>query len=218
MNCKSIVIYSFESDFYKTLKLEIEKSILDNFEKYVKLSPLGGYVSIETRNEVFMDSNFSIFGADSGKLYASDVMGVQLSWAPDDSKVCYYYTKETEKLEVSQSSDIDVISKRVGYYDVISKEIEYIDSTESEKNMVSQIYWSSKGEKNGNVLFKGKNTSDDCEIYYINKLAQLENMWGTPKRISIYDKSYDMHTSVGANGTYRFSISNSMKLHSKNLK
>ena len=159
---KSIVIYSFESDFYKTLKLEIEKSILDNFEKYVKLSPLGGYVSIETRNEVFMDSNFSIFGADSGKLYASDVMGVQLSWAPDDSKVCYYYTKETEKLEVSQSSDIDVISKRVGYYDVISKEIEYIDSTESEKNMVSQIYWSSDSERfscltgsqneNGNIV------------------------------------------------------------------
>jgi membrane protease subunit (stomatin/prohibitin family) len=64
-------------------------------------------------------------------------------------------------------------------------------------------------------LFHGEPTSDDCEIFYINRLAQLENKWGTPNRIDIYDKDYDMHTSVGANGSYKFSINSSMKLLSK---
>jgi membrane protease subunit (stomatin/prohibitin family) len=72
-------------------------------------------------------------------------------------------------------------------------------------------------EKQGflSKLFHGENESDDCEIFYINRLAQLENKWGTPNRIDIYDKDYDMHTSVGANGSYKFSINSSMKLLSK---
>jgi membrane protease subunit (stomatin/prohibitin family) len=62
-----------------------------------------------------------------------------------------------------------------------------------------------------------KSILDDCEIYYINKFKQLENKWGTATRIDFYDKEYDMHTSVGGNGTYRFSINNPMKLLSKIL-
>lgn len=64
-------------------------------------------------------------------------------------------------------------------------------------------------------LFHGLKYSDECEIFYINRLAQLENRWGTPDRVEIYDKDYDLHTTVGANGTYKFSIQNSMKLFSK---
>ncbi len=64
-------------------------------------------------------------------------------------------------------------------------------------------------------LFHGKKHSDDCEIFYINRLAQLENKWGTQDRIDIYDPDYDMHTTVGAHGSYKFSIMNSMKLFSK---
>lgn len=64
-------------------------------------------------------------------------------------------------------------------------------------------------------LFNGKNISEDCDIYYINRVAQLENVWGTPNRIDLFDKDYDLHTSVGANGTYKFSINNSLKLFSK---
>ena len=72
-------------------------------------------------------------------------------------------------------------------------------------------------EKQGflSKLFHGKDFSDDCEVFYINRLAQLENKWGTPDRIDIYDKEYDMHTTVGANGSYKFSINNSMKLLSR---
>lgn len=64
-------------------------------------------------------------------------------------------------------------------------------------------------------LFKAERMIEHCDIYYINRVAQLENKWGTPNKIDVYDKGYDMHTDVGANGSYKFSINNSMKLFSK---
>ena len=74
-------------------------------------------------------------------------------------------------------------------------------------------------DKKGNgflsKLFKKNKKSKNCDIYYINRVAELANLWGTPNRIDIYDKDYDIHSSVGANGTYKFSINNSMKLFSK---
>lgn len=74
-------------------------------------------------------------------------------------------------------------------------------------------------EKKGflGTLFGKDPILDDCEIYYINRQKQLENKWGTASRIDFYDKEYDIHTSVGGNGSYRFSINNSNKLMSKIL-
>ena len=34
----------------------------------------------------------------------------------------------------------------------------------------------------------------------------LKNKWGTASRIDFYDKEYDIHTSVGGNGSYRFRL------------
>ncbi len=64
-------------------------------------------------------------------------------------------------------------------------------------------------------MFKGVEAVENVEFYYINKRKELENPWGTASRIQIYDKHYDMHTSIGANGAYKFRIDNAMKLASK---
>jgi membrane protease subunit (stomatin/prohibitin family) len=64
-------------------------------------------------------------------------------------------------------------------------------------------------------LFSGKKEAQKCDIYYINRFVELENKWGTPTRIDIYDKDYDIFTSVGASGSYRFSVKNPLTLFSK---
>jgi|LGOV01.1.fsa_nt_gb membrane protease subunit (stomatin/prohibitin family) len=76
-------------------------------------------------------------------------------------------------------------------------------------------YYVINDKKNFFGGFKKEKEFTECQIYYINRVAQLENKWGTPNKIDIYDKGYDMHSEVGANGSYKFSISNSMKLFSK---
>ncbi|MBI9014857.1 MAG: hypothetical protein JEZ08_21690 [Clostridiales bacterium] len=138
----TIVTYSFEKEFYRTIKAPINSSILGNFKDCVQISPVGGYVSIEYRNDISEESYFSIYGADSGKLYAEDVFGIQLSWAPDDSRVCYFYSKEVLQLEESTVEGMDFMGKRIGYYDVENKSIDYIATLSEDDRLISKVYWS----------------------------------------------------------------------------
>lgn len=112
-------------------------------------------------------------------------------------------TTLTKKSKIYARKDCDVIFLRkgafLGAFD--DREEYYVVNT--------------KGAGFLSKLLKKEKTITNCDIYYINRVAQLENKWGTPNKIDVYDKKYDMHTDVGANGSYKFSIDNSMKLFSK---
>lgn len=55
----------------------------------------------------------------------------------------------------------------------------------------------------------------NCEVYYVNKKKHIQVKWGTPHRIDVHDKGFNMYTTVGAHGTYSFTITNALKLFSK---
>ncbi|MBN2795997.1 MAG: hypothetical protein JXR88_11365 [Clostridia bacterium] len=136
----TLVTYNFEKDFYRTINIPLENFDLANFDHQIQISPKGGYVSIEYRLDALEESYFSIYGADSGKLYADEVYGAELSWSSEDEYVCYYYTKESEYAN-NLIDGIDLISKRIGYYDVDKKSIKYLDSSQMDKDIFSKIYW-----------------------------------------------------------------------------
>lgn len=99
--------------------------------------------------------------------------------------------------------DCDIVFLRNGaFIGAFDDKEEYYLVSENKQNFLTK-------------LFSKKEVSENCDIYYVNRIVQLENMWGTPNRIDIFDKTYDLHTSVGANGSYKFSVNNSMKLFSK---
>jgi len=52
-------------------------------------------------------------------------------------------------------------------------------------------------------------------VYYINKKTHVQVKWGTPHRIDVHDQGFNMYTTVGAHGTYSFTILNPLKLFSK---
>lgn len=56
---------------------------------------------------------------------------------------------------------------------------------------------------------------DNCAVYYINKKKHIQVKWGTPHRIDVHDKGFDMYTTIGAHGSYSFTIVNPLKLFSK---
>lgn len=117
-----------------------------------------------------------------------------------------YVNVLSSKARIYSRKDCDVVFLRNGaFLGAFNDREEYytFDSNDLEHQSLFQ------------QLFNGKKNSQNCEIYYINRLVQTENKWGTSNRIDIYDKEYDIFTSVGAHGTYRFSISNSLKLFSK---
>ena len=135
---KTLVTYDFAKDSYKTILKNVPDIILNNFFEKVKLSPLGGYISIEYFSNELEENFFSIYGADSGKLYGEEIHGIDVTWSKDDSYLAFFYTKESEK--ISETSN-KIISKRLGYYDVENKAIKYLDSTPLEKEMVSKLKW-----------------------------------------------------------------------------
>ncbi len=65
------------------------------------------------------------------------------------------------------------------------------------------------------TFFGSKKGVDHCAVYFINKKKHVQVKWGTPHRIDVHDKGFDMYTSVGAHGTYSFTIVNPLKLFSK---
>lgn len=139
---ETIVTYNFEKEFYRTIKAPTNSKMLSHFNDHVQVSPIGGYVSVEYRSDNSEESYFSIYGADSGRVYAKDVYGIELSWAPDDSRVCYFYSKEVTPLKTATVEGMDFIGKRIGYYDVENKSIDYIQSLSEEDNMISKVLWS----------------------------------------------------------------------------
>jgi membrane protease subunit (stomatin/prohibitin family) len=65
------------------------------------------------------------------------------------------------------------------------------------------------------TFFGSKKGVDDCAVYYINKKKHVQVKWGTPHRIDVHDQGFNMYTSVGAHGTYSFTIVNPLKLFTK---
>jgi len=65
------------------------------------------------------------------------------------------------------------------------------------------------------TYFGSKKGIDNCNVYYINKNKHVQVKWGTPHRIDVHDRGFDMYTSIGAHGTYSFTIKNPLKLFSK---
>ncbi len=197
----SLVTYSFKKDFYITIKKDVAESVLEEFDESIKISPEGGYVSVENRKDLIEDSTFDIYGADSGKTYAQSVMGIKLSWAPDDSRVCFYYTKETRKVK-DESDILNVVSKRVGYYNVEKKELDYVDSNVSNDNMISEIYWSSDSERFTSLLGDRLDTGEititaalefnfEMNQFREIKLKEKENITANAKLDLIdYDNEY----------------------------
>lgn len=59
-------------------------------------------------------------------------------------------------------------------------------------------------QKDGSTPYK-------CDVYFINTVADLSLVWGTPSRITLEDPKYKILVNVGANGTTKVRIKDSMR-------
>lgn len=57
----------------------------------------------------------------------------------------------------------------------------------------------------------GGNTPFPCKVFFINKVHQMDLLWGTHGPIALEDPLYDIFVHVMANGSMSFSIENSRK-------
>lgn len=186
-NKHTIVTYNFKKNFYKTINLDLTDTMIENFDQVFQLSPVGGYISVAYEQTPIETSYFKLFGADSGRLYAEDVYGVALSWAPDDSKLCYYYAQETKAVEREVTDGLTYTAKRIGYYDVSKKKIEYLQELHSEGEVISKIHWNDQTISILTGVIEENNLLSSLITYDFNK--DKYNEW----RI---DKGFDENTTI----------------------
>jgi len=82
-------------------------------------------------------------------------------------------------------------------------------SDDLEYNIVNEDTGSMK------TFYGSKKGVNNCAVYYINKKMHIQVKWGTPHRIDVHDKGFNMNTTIGAHGSYSFTIVNPLKLFSK---
>jgi membrane protease subunit (stomatin/prohibitin family) len=110
-------------------------------------------------------------------------------------------TELTNDARIYSRKDCDILFMRQGsLLAAFSDDKEY--NVVNEETNVFQKMFNRTGIKN-------------CAVYYINKNKHIQVKWGTPHRIDVHDKGFDMYTTVGAHGTYSFTIVNALKLFSK---
>ncbi len=163
-NNNKLISYNIKKDFKREIKVTIDDYFINNFKESILISPIAGYISLEYNKN--KERFFSVYGADSGKKYKEDIYGYNLTWADDDSRLCYILSKEG-----------DLQDKKLGYYNIKTKKLDYLDL---EDKIVSKIYF--KGNDivfmvEGNILvfysFKNKNVKKidlkmEGELYNYN--------------------------------------------------
>ncbi|MCR4589998.1 MAG: SPFH domain-containing protein [Lachnospiraceae bacterium] len=68
-----------------------------------------------------------------------------------------------------------------------------------------------------NLLVSGGVSPFHCEVYFVNMVSAMEVVWGTSSMVPVKDPVYGVSYSVGANGSFKVSITDARKLLIKYL-
>lgn len=75
---------------------------------------------------------------------------------------------------------------------------------------VTSKFWSSFFSRRADRKQDGS-TPYSCDVYFINKVADLDVVWGTPSRIAVEDPKYHVVVNLGSNGSAKVRIKDSMR-------
>ncbi|RKD27587.1 hypothetical protein SAMN02745883_00504 [Caminicella sporogenes DSM 14501] len=149
-NNKKIAFFDRKENAIKVLNLnnkkiikldyEADKNLLENFTKSLQFSYDAGYLIvsyIDVKN--ISKSTFSVFGADSGKLYADEIMGLSPVWANKNLLIAFIYADNNAKL-YKKDDTYKVMGNRVGIFNLKTRKIKYLDSIKREE-IIAPFSW-----------------------------------------------------------------------------
>lgn len=169
----SKVMYLDEENYINTYNISNSKkrssilkfeglSSLDFFEQF-NISNDGGFFSYSLLSENYSESSFSIYGADSGRLYATDIIGVKPKFSTLSNKVAFFYSGDVTSNILSKS--------RVGILSLKSKKITYYDRTDEGETYFGDIKWTKDNEK---VIFTSSLDDENyIHVLDISKMMKL---------------------------------------------
>lgn len=137
-------------------------SEVDFFSRF-SISDDGGFFLYSKLANSLSESSFSIYGADTGKVYAKDIIGVNPSWSYLSDKVAFFYSGDV-------TSNI-LYKSRIGILDLKSKKIVYYDKTGDDENYFGKLNWTKDNEK---IVFTSSIKNENyINILNISKMMKL---------------------------------------------
>lgn len=75
---------------------------------------------------------------------------------------------------------------------------------------VTRGFWASFFSRRPDAARDGS-TPYSCDVYFVNRVADLSLLWGTPSRITCEDPKYHVFVHVGANGSTKVRVKDAMR-------
>lgn len=155
--------YGIYNSKKKSSILEFESDLSSDFFSRFEISDDGGFFSYSLLNDNFSESSFYIYGADSGRLYAKDIIGVKPSFSSLSNKVAFFYSGDVISNQLSKS--------RIGVLNLKSKKITYYDRTDDGEMYVGDIKWTKDNKK---IVFTSLiNDENFIHVLDIEKMLKL---------------------------------------------
>jgi hypothetical protein len=181
-NNKKIVFYDKEQNSIKVYDLldnkevvldqELNNILLNNFESYMNFSPNAGYIAVSyINNKKISESYFSIFGADSGKIYAEKIMGLNPVWANNNLSVAYIYVGHNAKFYTSGLNEIKIAGKKIGIFNLRTRKIQYTQPLDDSVQITSPIMWTKDDKR---ILFTIGDISIEANKFHIKGICYYE--------------------------------------------
>lgn len=139
-----------------------ENEVVD-FNNKVEFSNDGGYFIYKKLDKMLNKCTFSVYGADSGRLYAEEIVGVSPKWSSNGAKIAFFYSGDTTGEMLTTS--------RLGVLDLKTRKINYLDRVKDDEYYNDNIYWM---DDNETVVFT-THIADQTSINLlnINKLIKM---------------------------------------------
>lgn len=182
---KTIKIYDFANNEIAKIEQEINNEILNDFENYINFSYEAGYLTIANINrENFKESNFSVYGADSGKMYAEKLMGINPVWGKDNLKIAFTYIENNSVVNTKEKRSLNLVGDRIGFFNLKTRKIKYVQNFSKGYKVIRPALWSNS---NKILIVVGKYDKDENR-YDFNRMYSYDMKNNTLADLSGYFK------------------------------
>ncbi len=173
---EKIRVYSLENNVITDIDFEVSEYVLKNFNDALQFSGDTGYFFIETiNNDDINDSNYSVFGSDSGKLYGDKLLGLNPVWANNNLSIAFIYSEKNIDVFRDTSNNIHIAGSRLGVYNLKNRKIKYTEVITNPNKIINKPLWSS----NDDEIFILLGNKDDNNYYVPTKIYTYSNIKNT---------------------------------------
>lgn len=162
-----IKVYNFNNRKAVEIEEGINSEIFKDFKNYISFSYEDGYIAVANVNrENFKESNFSVYGADSGKAYAENLLGMNPVWGKNNLIISFTYLEDNSITNTKNKKSIDIVGDRVGLFNLKTRKTKFIEDMGEKYKVIKPTVWINDKEI---IISVGKYSKDE-NLYLFNKI------------------------------------------------